>query len=255
MLPHRTARLGTCLIACLCLMATALASADNSDPHPATKYPFSPPPSADLQYTVRAQQKGLMLKGTAHIRWTASPTTYAVAVETHTSLIGKLMESRSEGAIDGFGLAPRALTEKRFRKPPYTVSFDRAARTIRFSESAATYPIKGGEQDRTSIAWQVAAVARAAPDKLKADTQWTFFVAGRKNADAWTFRVVGRETVRTPLGDLATVHIAKLPSKSREQQTLDLWLAPSLGGYPARIVFKDSNGTDLDQVLQSISPR
>ena len=218
----------------------------------AVKRPHNLPPSAELHYGVTAKHSGLTLKGNTRIRWTASGNRFDIAVETKANLLGKLLESHSEGTVNEYGLAPLKLTEKRFRKPPHTVTFGREDRTVRFSESATTYPLKGGEQDRTSISWQLVSMARAAPDKLKPGTEWKFFVAGRKNAEIWSFRVMGPKTVSTPMGNVTAIHISKQPSESREQQQLDVWLAPSMDGYPVRILFKDSNGTDLDQVLQRI---
>ena len=226
----------------------------NSD-HTSVKHPFNLPPSADLFYVIKAKHSGLTLSGSAHVRWTTDTKRFDVAVETKANLLGKMLDSRSEGVINEFGLAPLRLTEKRFRKPQHSVTFDQNDKTIRFSESATTYPLKGGEQDRTSIIWQLVSIARAAPEKLKAGTEWKFFVAGRKVAESWTFRVVGRETVRTPMGDVTAIHISKRASQSKENQQLDLWIAPTLEWYPVRILFKDSNGTDLDQVLQKMVKR
>ncbi len=233
----------------------ALASLSAAVELPAVKRAHKLPPSADLLYAVTAKHSGLTLKGNTRIRWTASSNRFDIAVETKAGLLGTMLASHSEGTVSEYGLAPLKLTEKRFRKPPHTVTFGREDRMIRFSESASTYPIKGGEQDRTSISWQLVSIARAAPDRLTPGSELKFVVAGRKEAEIWSFRVMGPKTVSTPMGNVTAIHISKLPSPSREQQQLDLWLAPSLEWYPVRILFKDSNGTDLDQVLQRIDKK
>lgn len=235
------------------LAALAAPAADAG--HTSAKRAFNLPPSADLTYAVKAKHSGLTLSGNSRVRWTAEGKRYDVAIETKANLLGTMLASHSEGAVNEFGLAPQLLTEKRFRKPPHTVTFGQADRTIRFSESATTYPIKGGEQDRTSITWQIVSIARGAPKKVRTGAEWTFFVAGRKEAESWTFRVIGQETLRTPMGEVTAIHISKLPSQSREQQQLDLWLAPAMEWYPVRMLFSDSNGVTVDQVVQNMVKR
>ena len=249
MISHSLTRLAVTL--CLAL-GISLAMAND---HPAVKRAVNPPPSAELSYTIKARHSGLTLGGDAHIRWQASANRFDIDVSTKASMLGKILESHSEGEIGEYGLAPSKMHEKRLRKQPFSVTFGREDKTIRFSESAVTYPLKGGEQDRTSVTWQIASIARSSPETIKPGTQWTFLVTGRREAEVWTFKVVGRETVRTPMGEFAAVHITKLASKDREQQHLDFWLAPALEWYPVRSSFKDANGLELDQTLRSIQRR
>jgi hypothetical protein len=53
--------------------------------------------------------------------------------------------------------------------------------------------LKGGEQDRTSATWQLIAYARAAGDKFKPGSEWKMFVAGRRDAEPWSFKVLATE--------------------------------------------------------------
>ena len=229
-----------------------LASAAPPD-HPAIKYPFKLPPPAALHYAIKARQSGLSLDGTALLSWAVSDDNYSIRSETRAMLLGKILESESAGRIDGYGLAPAQLTEKRFRKAPTSTTFDRDSLTIAFTESNASYPLMGGEQDRTSAIWQLIAVARAAPGKIKEGTEWVFFVAGRRDAQRWTFKAMQRETIRTALGELNTLHLRKAPPPDSLEQQLDIWLAPALEWYPVRLRFSDADGDFVEQSLQEIS--
>lgn len=222
--------------------------------HPAVKRPFSAPPSADFNYAIKAKQHGLTINGTASVQWRAADGRYSVAAESRAPIFGKILETRSEGAIDDFGLAPVTFTEKRFRKEATTTSFQRDSKTIRFSVGDETYPIKGGEQDRVSIQWQLAANARANPDKFKPGSVWTYFVAARRNAEQWTFKVQGSETVQVGGNDVAAVHVVREQTGGQDSQ-VDLWLAPSLDWYPVRVVFKDADGDYVDQTLEKFSKK
>ena len=148
-MPSRTIRvraLSAALTLALSAFAGNLAFAQNRT---ATQYKINPPPSAELRYAIEAQQSGLNLKGNGLVQWTAQQQQYSVHNETRAQLFGKILDTRSEGKIDGYGLAPAQLVEKRLRKDATTTTFNADSKTITFSQSQQTYPIVGGEQDRT----------------------------------------------------------------------------------------------------------
>jgi hypothetical protein len=219
----------------------------------AVKRPVDVPPSADLSYSIKARQKGFSLTGDASINWRVAGAKYTLRADTRAALFGSILENRSEGAIDGFGIAPAKFVEKRIRRDTSTTTFDRASKSISFTEGKETYPLIGGEQDRSSITWQLAATARAAPEKFTPGSQWIFFVAGRRDAEPWTFKVVGKETVRTGVGAVDTLHLVKLPPPDSKEQTLDIWLAPAHEWYPARLRFTDGDDEFVDQTLEKIT--
>lgn len=235
---------------CAALMLAAVAHAN--DEHPSARRPTNPPPSADLSYNLKIRQSGLSLNGVATVQWRAGDGKYSILTESRASIFGKLVENRSEGAIDDFGLAPVTFYEKRIRKDPYTTSFKRAEKTIAFTESDVTYPILGGEQDRSSAQWQLAAIARAAPDKFKPGSEWHLFVAGRRDAEQWSFKVLKTENVDIGSGEVSAVHVVKAPPPDAKGQQVDLWLAPSLDWYPVRVRFNDTDGDFVDQTLEKV---
>lgn len=238
---------------CAALMLAALAqAADTNDEHPSTRRPTNPPPSADLSYNLKIRQSGLSLNGVATVQWRAGDGKYSILTESRAAIFGKVVENRSEGAIDDFGLAPVTFYEKRIRKDPYTTSFKRNEKTIAFTESDVTYPILGGEQDRSSAQWQLAAIARAAPDKFKPGSEWQLFVAGRRDAEPWRFKVVKTESVDIGSGEVSAVHLVKAPPPDARGQQVDLWLAPSLDWYPVRVRFNDNDGDFVDQTLEKV---
>ena len=236
------------LLAC-CLTAVPLQAIDFTT----VKYDFDLPPSAELSYTIKARQKGFPIDGNAVMRWTATDGKFTAENEVRAILVGKILEAKSEGTIDDHGLAPITFTEKRFRKQPTTTSFDRETGTIRFSVSDLTFPIKGGEQDRNSIIWQLVAVARAAQGEFKPGSNWVFFVAGQRDAEPWTFTVVKQEKILTPLGKVNTLHVSRVQPSDAKGQQLDIWLAPQREWYPVRLRFYDDNGDSIEQTLEKIS--
>lgn len=221
--------------------------------HAAVKYRFNLPPPAELAYSIKARQSGLTIDGEALVKWETANNRFSVTAETRAMLVGKILDAKSEGAIDAYGLAPTAFTEKRFRKTATTATFNRQSRTLSFTESAQTYPLNGGEQDRTSVIWQLIAVARGAPAKFKAGSAWRFFVAGQRDAEPWIFKVVAQEKIGTPQGNVSAWHVVKTPPPDAKGQQLDIWLAPSLDWYPVKLRFTDADGEFIEQTLQKIS--
>jgi hypothetical protein len=217
---------------------------------PAVKQKVNLPPSAHLLYSIKAKQSGLSVDGDAVVRWTASGNKFEVTNETRAMLVGKILDVKSEGTIDAYGLAPTRFTEKRFRKEATTTSFDRATKTISFPNSQQPYPIQGGEQDRSSALWQLIALARAAPAKVKPGSGWSFVVAGNSDAEPWTFKVLKQEKLATPMGEFDALHISRASRPDSKDQQLDVWLAPSLEWYPVRVRFSESDGDYIEQTLK-----
>jgi hypothetical protein len=240
----RQATLGTAL-ACVLSLAGA-------QDHAAVKRAFKTPPPADLHYTIKARHKGFAISGDAVTKWRVADGKYTLETITRAMMLGTVLENKSAGLIDSYGIAPERFYEKRIRKDAWTSTFDRERNKLSFSLSAQTYPLKGGEQDRSTAQWQLAAVARGAPEKFTPGSQWTFFVAGRRDAETWTFKVVNQENVRTGLGTVQAIHLSRLQPAEAQVQTIDIWLAPSLEWYPVRVRFADNEGELIEQVLSQI---
>jgi len=241
----------------LAALANAQAAPAAEEDHPAVKRAVDFPPSADLSYSISARQRGFSLNGDATLTWRVSDSKYSIGAESRVAMLGKLTENHSQGALDSFGLAPAEFTEKRFRKEQESATFDRGSKTITFSDGKQTYPIKGGEQDRVSISWQLVGVARAAKDKFKPGSVWQFFVVGPRDADPWTFRVVDREKVQAgaAIGTVDAVHVQRDTPPGSKAQTLDLWLAPAQDWYPVKLRFTDNDRDYIEQTLERINKK
>ncbi|SMP68097.1 DUF3108 domain-containing protein [Noviherbaspirillum suwonense] len=218
-------------------------------------YPTSAPPAAELSYAIRARQGGLSISGESEMHWLPAGKRYTLTIETRAMLVGKILDEKSEGAIDAWGLAPASYTEKRFRKGETSVTFNREAKLISFSASERSYPIRGGEQDRASVIWQLSAAARAAPAKFRSGSAWNFFVVGQRDADPWTFKVGAQEKVPGPDGDVMAWHVTRNPPPGSEEQQLDIWLAPSLHWYPVKLRFTEGGGDFIEQTLRQVRPK
>ena len=119
------------LLSCSAQAALRTEAPDNE--HPSIKRPYNLPPSADLNYSIKAKQHGLNISGEATVAWRHSGSDYSIDTESRVALFGKILENRSEGAVDDYGMAPASFYEKRIRKDPATTRFQRDSKTITFS--------------------------------------------------------------------------------------------------------------------------
>lgn len=218
-------------------------------------YPVNLPPSAELNYAIKAVIRGLVLEGKGLIQWTGGQEKYRLFFETRAALAGTLMTESSEGMIDRFGIAPDVFSIKRFRKEPVAIAFDRNTKQVNFAGDVPPYLLQGGEQDRLSVLWQLLSVARAAPARFKPGSAWTFFVLGQRDGEAWTFKVQEAQRIRTPLGEYDVLHVVRLPPENSGSQKIDIWLAPSLEWFPVKLRISEENGDTIEQSIESLNKK
>ncbi|HYD62933.1 MAG TPA: DUF3108 domain-containing protein [Noviherbaspirillum sp.] len=222
---------------------------------PAGNLKFDLPPSAELKYEVQALRDGKQWYGTGVFQWDAADRAYVINGEASISILFKItvLNFRSEGAVNEFGIAPVLYSEKPWRKAMTNTHFQHGK--ISFSASQAEYPYKGGEQDRASIIWQLAGIGRGDPGQFVAGTAFDIMVAGARNADTWRIDVVGQEEIETPHGTMSAWHVVRSPKPGSYDQKIDIWLAPLHEWYPAKVRYTYANGDWLDMVLAELTPR
>jgi hypothetical protein len=220
---------------------------------PSDSNKVSPPPSAELKYDVQALREGRTVYGSSKIDWRVDGERYALSSEASV-LFFTVLSFKSEGSIDGYGLAPLLYSERRFRKSETNTHFNRERNTISFSASTLSYPRKGGEQDRASLIWQFAGFCRANSKKIVAGAVAEIFVAGVRDAETWPLQVVGFEEVTLGSGKTNAWHVVRLPRHGSFEQRIDFWLDPQQEWYPVRLRYTENSGEYLDMTLSSLTP-
>jgi hypothetical protein len=216
-------------------------------------YKVDPPPSVELKYDVQALRDGQIVFGHGKLGWQAQGNHYVASGEAGV-LFFTVLNFKSEGAIDEFGVAPILYSEKRFRKSETNTHFHRERNTISFSASEKSYPRSGGEQDRASIIWQLAGIGRGDPGKFLPGAEIRIFVAGVRDAETWQIQVIGQEEIEIGVGRANTWHVARAPRAGSYDQQIDIWLAPQQEWYPVKIRYTEKNGDYLDLALSNVNP-
>jgi hypothetical protein len=224
--------------------ASASATSTASAPQASPGVKFSVPPSAEMQYDtfyngVRNQP------GTIH--WTSSAQNYEMIVSVPLPFVGPFVYS-SHGRIDAFGLAPDQYVEKRGHRAEDIAIFNRTDKKIGFTRTPTTLPLPDGAQDRFSMVMQLASLVRGDPAVYKPGITRQFFVVDSDSGENWPVETIGDDTIRTAQGYLETRHFKRLPRHDGDMRRIDVWLAPSLGWLPARIVQTEPNGTQFELV-------
>lgn len=203
---------------------------------------FSVPPSGDLHYNTF--YNGVEnAPGTIH--WSSDGNGYEMVVSVPLPFVGTF-SYESDGRIDAFGLAPERYVEKRGRRPEDVTTFDRAAKRIGFSRTSTTLALPDGAQDRFSMVMQLASLVRGDPAAYRSGVTRAFYVADNDSGELWPIETIGDESIQTPEGYIEARHFMRLPRHEGDRRRIDVWLAPSLGWLPARIVQTEPNGSQIE---------
>ena len=200
------------------------------------------PPSGDLRYDsfFNGMQNS---PGTIH--WRTDGQTYDLSVSMPVPFVGPF-RYRSQGRIDGFGIAPDRYVEQRGKRPEDIAIFNRDTKEIVFTRTPNSLALPDGAQDRFSMLMQLAGLVRAEPVAYRPGVTRQFFVVDNNSGETWPITVIGDENVRTRAGFVATRHFMRLPRRAGDTRRIDMWLAPSLGWLPARLVQTEPNGSQIE---------
>jgi hypothetical protein len=231
-----------------------LSSAQESDGKP--RHVFSAPSPANLQYEVRAFRDGANWFGKGNFRWETMAGRYAIHGEATVKLLFSItvLNVASEGLLGEQGLAPVMYSEKPFRRSLTQTHFQHEQAKISFSASQASYPYRGGEQDRISTIWQLAGIGRGDARQFVPGEQIDMFVAGTRDAEQWKIKIIGEEEVDTDAGKRRAWHVLRTPRRGSYDHALDIWLAPQEDWHPVKIRYSYANGDWLELSLARLTP-
>ena len=235
-------------------VTAATSPAATATDQPALFTQFSLPPSANLSYDAVAIKGNSKVEGRGKVAWVQDGRQYSINGEA-TVLFLSVLSYRSEGHLTEVGILPEMYVEKRVGKSSTNTHFHRERQTISFSASTNSYPVKGGEQDRGSVFWQLAGLARGNPDKLQAGLAFELIIAGSRTADPWQVTVLGREPVALSQGSTEAWHLRAVRQDGGADYQLEVWLAPAQDWYPVKILYVDRKGTTLGLTLSALEKK
>ncbi len=200
------------------------------------------PAARQVRYEGPVQYKGISARARSLWAWQHDGQQYQLQVSTKVLLLETT--ETSTGAITPEGLRP--MRYLRTGRGARSASFDAKARQISFDNGACA-ALAAGVQDNVSAFVQLAAVLGGAPAKYPIGASITLPVATNRSLRAWVFKIDGEENLSLRAG-APPLRCIRLVRQGAEPDTL--WLAPSLGYWPARLKVMQEGGDFADQSLR-----
>ena len=201
-----------------------------------------------LNYELSGTSKGVKYTASASISWKYQDSSYQVRHEIKAFLFGKRNQT-SAGQMGVTGLLPTRFGDQ-FRQEQ-AAHFDRAKGMLIYSANTPSQAIEEGAQDRVSLFVQLAGAMAGTPSLRAEGQQFGFQVVSAKQAEVWTFAVLGPEKIKLPLGEIDSLKIHRIPRNEYDQK-LELWLSPAYGYVPARLRITQANGDVIEETLKSL---
>lgn len=177
---------------------------------------------------------------------------YSIVSQTHPTGIAALIPKarirrESRGMITSQGLRPQQFLEQRGKDEPAVAKFDWEKKLITFEREgkAQSEALPNITYDRLCIAYNFAFRQPQGED-------FQFSMTDGKRLSEYRYVLVGKEILKTPMGEVQTVHWTKQREKETDRGA-DLWLATDQYFLPVRIVFTDKDGSHYEQVAKQIS--
>ena len=201
-----------------------------------------------LNYELSGTSKGVKYTASASISWKYQDSSYQVRHEIKAFLFGNRSQT-SAGQMGVTGLLPTRFGDQ-FRQEQ-AAHFDRAKGILIYSANTPSQAIEEGAQDRVSLFVQLAGAMAGTPSLRAEGQQFGFQVVSAKQAEVWSFAVLGPEKIKLPLGEIDSLKIHRIPRNEYDQK-LEIWLSPSHGYVPARLRITQANGDVIEETLKSL---
>ena len=168
-------------------------------------------------------------------------------------------ETRGRGILSPFGnkrtargrIVPEGLRPDEYRdERPFgwvaSAKFDWESRSVtqEHKGKSETLQMQGSAQDPLSLAYTFAFMPPAGKE-------YDIVRADGRGLTPFRFAFLGNEKLATPIGELQTLHIAKVRDGPEDKAT-DIWFAVDRNFLPVRVLVVDKDGARVDQVITRI---
>ena len=204
---------------------------------------YTVPGSARMSYKVLGFVKSMNWNLDGELLWLQEGIGYDARLTLGAMLLGTKTYT-STGQVGSQGLAPTRFGEK-FRSAEVAAHFEREKQKISFSANTPSAPLLPGMQDWLSALMQVGSMLAAAPTLYPAGTKLSFETVGARSVETSVFVVEGQEILKLPGGEVGAVKLTRGP-RNEFDQTIELWLAPSMAYLPVRIKLSERSGDFAD---------
>lgn len=211
------------------------------------------PDSTQINYSLTGQERGLTYHATGALKWQVKagadlPKAYEAELRVRAFLVGNRVW-RSVGQLSEGGLAPKRYSDS--WRGERAAHFETDQQKISFSGNLPSAPLLPGAQDQVSLFIQMAAAV--ASQNFTTGAELMVQTATARDAVNWTLTYKADEFIDVNGDRLETQRWLCLPRGKFDSQ-IEIWLAKSLAGLPARIKISQVSGNFIDMEMRSSEP-
>jgi hypothetical protein len=160
----------------------------------------------------------------------------------------------SDGEVTSQGLQPRRYDEETrvLLMAPRQLDIQMDAGSVRLADGSLR-PRPPGLQDSASQFVQLTWLFTQQPDLLQRGRSITLPLALPRQVEPWIYDVLDSETLDTPAGPVAAVHVKpRREARPGIDLTAEIWVAPSLQYLPVRILIRQSADAYIDLNIERL---
>lgn len=205
-----------------------------------------PPPRIELTFTA-TRNGSTMAEVTERLEYSAGnyQLTETWKGKGFYALLGSARR-RSVGTIENGVLRPREFFDERSGRDTARAWFDWKAQTLtmQYKGNRGVEALPPNAQDRLSFLFALSLLPGSKSDSV------SYSIADGKGLSRHTYKLVGRERIKTPVGEFDTL---KAVRQGDERETAEVWLAQQYSYIPIRLLVVDKDGTRMEQIPTRIS--
>ncbi len=164
-----------------------------------------------------------------------------------------ILELKSAGRVERFGLAPERYTEKTVGRAEWATNFDWSGRRVTFSAKNIERELREGIQDRLSFQFQLMALGQRLLHRFRPGASIALAVGSRDDIATYRFDVIGPERLQTGAGEFDTIKFERPKSADGRDSRIEVWLAPDAAWLPVKLRFTDRRGEVTENVLAEVA--
>jgi hypothetical protein len=211
------------------------------------------PDNTQINYSLTGEERGLTYHATGALKWQVKagddlPKSYEAELRVRAFLVGNRVW-RSVGQLSDGGLAPKRYSDS--WRGERAAHFETDQQKISFSGNLPSAPLLPGAQDQVSLFIQMAAAV--ASQNFTTGAELMIQTATARDAVNWTLTYKADEFIEVNGDRLETQRWLCLPRGKFDSQ-IEMWLAKSLAGLPARIKISQVSGNFIDMEMRSSEP-
>jgi hypothetical protein len=232
--PRNTLKLTCYLLICLTLLGVSAAQA-------------APPERVEITFEIHF---GSMKLGIGEDRLKHDGKQYQVYSDTIPKGIAALfidtIRRESKGSITENGLRPVSFIERGRKKGIRAAEFDWTNNRLRLihGESNQVVDLPKGSIDQGSLPYAFAFAGKIPDD-------FSVHVTDGRRIKEYEYRIIGRERIKTALGEIETIHVQRRPDPSTKR-SFEFWVAVEQHYLPVQVRFTDKKGRLFESVVTSI---